>query len=312
MKTETETKKPEGTAPRVSIVITAYNVEEHIGQCVESALAQSPDDKEVVIVLDAPTDGTAAAVRAFAGRQGVRIVENAENLGAGLSRRMGVAAARGERILLLDGDDWLEPGFVGQLLECAERTGADIVSGGVTIREPSGYYEVQCCGECVTEGYEKVAKYWGLKTVFMNNRLIRRSLFERVPYCGRRYIEDTPTIIPMLWWANKVAYTDAPGYNYRVNPKSLTHTADRAKEFVYKGLCWCDLVEFFNEHDPGLYGRLDIRQYAGTMLRQLNGRGFTAEEMRPYEKEWAELWTRFWHLVGVTGIDFKRHNVKKQ
>lgn len=312
MKTETETKKPEGNAPRVSIVITAYNVEEHIGQCVESALAQSPEDKEVVIVLDAPTDGTAAAVRAFAGRQGVRIVENAENLGAGLSRRRGVAAACGERILLLDGDDWLDPGFTGQLLECAERTGADIVSGGVTIREPSGYYEVQCAGECVTEGYEKVAKYWGLKTVFMNNRLIRRSLFEKVPYCGRRYIEDTPTIIPMLWWANRVAYTDAPGYNYRVNPKSLTHTADRAKEFVFKGLCWCDLVEFFNEHDPGLYGRLDIRQYAGTMMRQLNACGFTAEEMRPYEKEWAELWTRFWNLVGVTGIDFKRHNVKKQ
>lgn len=309
MKTETkEAKKPEGHAPGVSVVITAYNVADYIEQCVASALGQTLAEPEAIVVLDKPTDGTDAKVKAMAELYGgrLRVVENSENLGAGLSRRRGVEAARGEYVLLLDGDDWIERGFVKSLLDCARKTGADIVSGGVTVREPSGYYEVQCCGDCVTEGYDKIVKYWGLKTVFMNNRLIRRSLFDKVPYCGRRYIEDTPTIIPMLWYANRVAYVDNPGYNYRVNPKSLTHSADRAKEFVYKGLCWCDLVEFFNAHDPGLYGRLDIRQYAGEMLRQLNGRGFTAAELQPYAGEWAELWMRFFNLIGITGIDYKR------
>ena len=289
----------------VSIVITAYNVGEYIEQSVKSALSQSLKDVEVVVVLDKPTDNTADVVRTIKDKR-LKIVENKKNIGAGLSRRTGIAHAKGDYILLLDGDDWLEPSFVESLYKRAKEENADIVSGGVTIREESGYYEVQCVGDRVCEGYEKITKYWGLKTVFMNNRLIRRELFGKVPYCHRRYIEDTPTIIPMLWYANKVVYVDEIGYNYRVNPKSLTHTADWFKEWVFKGLCYCDLVEFFNAHDPELYKHLDIRQYACNIFAQLRQSVLTVETVSQYPNEFCELMMRLSNLVSVESVKYKQ------
>ena len=294
----------------VSIIITAYNVADYIKQSINSALNQTFNDKEIIVVLDKPTDGTDKIVKEFnkslkkSGNE-IKIVENKENVGAGLARRIGIANATGEYILLLDGDDWLEPQFIENLYNKAVETDADIVSGGVSIREPSGYYEIQCYGDCVTEGYDKIVKYWGQKTVFMNNRLIRKTLCDKVPYSHRRYIEDTPTIIPMLWYANKVVYVDEVGYNYRVNADSLTHTSDFVKEFVYKGLCYCDLVEFFNANDPGLYQHLDIRDYAKTIITQMNTHKFTAQELQPYASEYAEFMYRFWDLVEVNGIAYK-------
>lgn len=288
----------------VSIVITAYNVGEFIEQSIKSALNQTLKDIEVIVVLDKPTDNTEAVVKSIKDSR-LKIIKNKENVGAGLSRRSGIAQAKGDYISLLDGDDWLEPNFIEHLYTRAKEENADIVSGGVTIREDSGYYEVQCVGDRICEGYEKVTRYWGLKTVFMNNRLIARHLFDKVPYSHRRYIEDTPTIIPMLWYANKVVYVDEIGYNYRVNPKSLTHTSSWFKDWLFKALCYCDLVEFFNAHDPKLYEHLDIRQYIVTMCDQLNNTKLTTQQVNEFPNEYLELMFRLFNLIRIKGIDYK-------
>lgn len=290
----------------VSIIVTAYNVEEYIEKAIRSAMEQTYRDLEIVVVSDVPTDNTLEIIRTLEREDDrIRVIENDQNVGAGLSRRRGIAESRGEYILLLDGDDWLNPDFIEKLYNSAIETDADITSGGVTIRHPDGYYEVQCCGNAVTEGYDKVVKFWGLKTVFMNNRLIKRHMFDKVIYSHRRYIEDTPVIIPMLWYANKVVYVDCWGYNYRMNDKSLTHTSNPFKEFLFKGLCWCDLIEFFNEKDPDLYQHLDIRDYVRTIINQYNTIPFTPEMINEYLVEWAEFNMRFHRLVTINGIDYK-------
>lgn len=293
----------------VSVVITAYNVAEYIEQAIKSVLNQELRDLEVVVVLDKPTDNTKEVVEKVAKEtkdKRITIVENETNVGAGLSRRNGVEHTKGDYIMLLDGDDWIEPTFLKNLYDKAIEADADIVSGGVTIREmATPYYEIQSCGDCVTEGYDKIVKFWGLKTVFMNNRIYKRYLFDKVPYSHRRYIEDTPTIIPMLWFANKVVYVDEVGYNYRLNPKSLTHTSSWFKEFVFKGLCWCDLVEFFNAHDPEVYKHLDIRNYVKTIINQINTHIFTASEVNEYPSEYAEFMMRLSNLISINQINYK-------
>ena len=288
----------------ISVIITAYNVEKYVKQAIESVLSQSFENLECIVVLDCPTDKTEEVVTSINDKR-ISLVKNNTNVGAGLSRRIGVQHSKGEHILFLDGDDWLEPDFLGRLHAKAVETDADIVSGGVTIRYVDGSYEIQCCGDYVSEGYDKVVKFWGQKTVFMNNRLIKRSMFDKVLYSHRRYIEDTPTIIPMLWYANKVVYIDEVGYNYRMNPESLTHTSDFFKEFVFKGLCYCDLIEFFNKKDPKMYKYLDIRTFANIIFQQMQNHHFTTEEINRYPAEWAELMMRLSNLICITQIKFK-------
>lgn len=291
----------------ISIVITAYNVEAYIAQAMRSALEQTHEDLEVIVVLDKPTDGTEALVRGIATTDArVRVIENETNVGAGLSRRRGIKEAKGEYILLLDGDDFLRPTFIADLYAKAEETGADIVSGGIEILHEDGVRDITLYGDRITEGYDKVTKFWGERIVFMNNKLIRRELHDKVPYCHRRYIEDTPVIIPQLWHANKVAYVDNAGYVYRMQPNSLTHTTNAIKDAIFKGLCWCDLMEFFNANDPEFLKHFPLKNFVAQTLEQLNTIELTAQNLNPYGNEWAELMMRIFNIVDITGVNFKK------
>lgn len=291
----------------ISIVITAYNVEAYIAQAMRSAIEQTHEDLEVIVVLDKPTDGTEALVRGIATTdERVRVIENAENVGAGLSRRAGIQAAKGDYILLLDGDDFLRPTFIADLYAKAQETGADIVSGGIEILHEDGVRDITLYGDRITEGFDKVTKFWGERIVFMNNKLIRRELHDKVPYCHRRYIEDTPVIIPQLWHANKVAYVDNAGYVYRMQPNSLTHTTTPVKDAIFKGLCWCDLMDFFNANDPEFLQHFPLKNFVAQTLEQLNSIELTAQNLNPYGNEWAELMMRIFNIVDITGVNFKK------
>ena len=271
----------------VSIVITAYNVESYIAKAIESALTQTHKDLEVVVVCDKPTDNTIDVVKTFNDNR-LKVIENAENVGAGLSRRIGIENSVGEYVLLLDGDDWINNDFIESLYNQAVKTNADIVSGGIIIHRDNGAYDATSYGNCVTEGYDKVLKFWGERIVFMNNKLIRRKLHEQIPYCHRRYIEDTPVIIPQLWLANKVVYVDNIGYHYLMREDSLTHTSNAFKNALYRTLCWFDLIDFFNKFDQGMYQHVNFKNSLNKELKILQSIDITDDLIKPYLRDWLD------------------------
>jgi len=96
-------------SPQVSVVIPAYNAEAVIARAIDSVLAQDYAPLEVIVVNDGSTDRTADIVRRYADR-GVRLIELAENCGAGGCRNEGIAAAAGPFVAFLDADDEWLPG----------------------------------------------------------------------------------------------------------------------------------------------------------------------------------------------------------
>lgn len=283
----------------VTIVITAYNVEDWIAKAIESACRQTFDNLEIIVVEDCSTDSTREFLSTIDDSK-VKIVYNVENLGAGASRRKGIEAANGEYILLLDGDDWIEENFIEELYDKAVQEDADIVSGGITIIHKDGSKESTSYGNCITEGDEKFTRFRGEKIVFMNNKLIRRRLHEKVPYCVRRFIEDTPVIIPMMHLANKVAYIDNTGYNYRMHEKSLTHSASDFKYALFRALCAEDIIRFFEKHDKGILERLPFAEAYSKCIYDIKECNPTAEMIAPYKEEWIEFTTK---LIGRIGGD---------
>ena len=284
---------------RCAIVITAYNVERYIEQSVASALNQT-EKCEVIVVEDKSTDGTLDILRRI---KGITLLENSENVGAGLSRRRGIDYANADYVMTLDGDDYIDLDFVKRLLATADATGADIVSGGVKILKEDGSWDATSYGNCVTEGRDKVAKFWGERIVFMNNKIIRKEICNKVPYSDRRYIEDTPTISPMMFFANKVAYADTIGYVYRMRKDSLTHTTNILKDVVFKGLCWIDLYEFFNTHDQGMFEAVNVKGFIVNIIGTLNKIHVTPEMVAPFEKEWHEFTMRLLNVIEITNIN---------
>ena len=97
------------SAPRITVVVPVYNAERYLGQTLDSVLAQTYSDYEIVIVNDGSTDGSLEVARRYAARWPERIkVIDQPNGGVSVARNTAIEAARGELIAMLDADDqWL-------------------------------------------------------------------------------------------------------------------------------------------------------------------------------------------------------------
>lgn len=106
--------------PLVSILTPAYKAEPYIGQVIESVLAQTMPDWELIIVEDCSPDNTAQVVERYLDDPRIKLIRNEQNLGECGSRNRALEAAQGEWITLLDADDWYEPQRLERLTRFAE------------------------------------------------------------------------------------------------------------------------------------------------------------------------------------------------
>ena len=107
--------------PRVSVVVPTYERADLVGRAVDSALAQTVEDIEVIVVDDGSTDGTREAVAAESDPR-VRYLEHESNRGVSAARNTGIEAASGEYVAFLDSDDeWLPRKLERQLAALDDR-----------------------------------------------------------------------------------------------------------------------------------------------------------------------------------------------
>lgn len=100
----------------ISIVIPAYNAAATVGRCLDSLLAQTYRDFELIVVDDGSTDGTAQIISTYAERDSrIRLIRQ-ENAGVSAARNVGLYAARGDLIAFTDSDDAVSPEFLEALL----------------------------------------------------------------------------------------------------------------------------------------------------------------------------------------------------
>lgn len=112
--------------PRISIVIPMFNVERYIRTCIESILAQSFKNFELIIIDDCSTDRSAEIVRSFKDPR-IRFFQLAQNSGAGKSINDGIKTSRGEFVYVMDSDDAIMPETLQTLLDAAEKFDADVI-----------------------------------------------------------------------------------------------------------------------------------------------------------------------------------------
>lgn len=113
--------------PKVSVVVPIYRVEKYLRQCVDSILAQTLTDIEIILVDDGSPDACPAMVDEYAARDSRVVAIHQPNGGYGKAVNTGIAAARAPYIGIIESDDWIEPTMYEKLLCRAEETGADVV-----------------------------------------------------------------------------------------------------------------------------------------------------------------------------------------
>ena len=128
---------------KISVIIPAYNIENYIGKCLESVLAQDIDmeQMEIIVVDDGSSDNTGSVIDDYASRYANIKPIHKKNGGVSAARNDGIKVATGDYIFFFDGDDFQEKETCRELVEIIEREAADAVIYGSHRFEDGKVYE---------------------------------------------------------------------------------------------------------------------------------------------------------------------------
>lgn len=112
----------------ISIILPIYNMQNYIAECLESIVAQTYKDIEIICVNDFSMDNSMTIVKEYAEKDSrIKIVNNGKNRGLGGARNAGLDIAKGEYVMFCDTDDMLMPTMVEKLYNSLVENDADMV-----------------------------------------------------------------------------------------------------------------------------------------------------------------------------------------
>ncbi len=200
----------------LSVVVPAYNLENYIGECLDSIFSQSIERMEVLVVNDASRDKTADILKEYAaGHEELRVITFEKNKGVSAARNAALDAARGEYIHFCDGDDLVPKGAYKELLQVAAEEDADIVTGNYSRRYSAENNAIRPFSNYQAEtGIERCFES-GNTTLW--NKLFRRSFIEALHLRfdeTMHFHEDYLFYSLVLRAEPKAAFTDKNVYIY--------------------------------------------------------------------------------------------------
>lgn len=231
--------------PAISIVIPVYNTKEYLVRCVQSLQQQTVQNIEICLIDDGSTDGSGAICDALAAED-IRIrVLHKKNEGQGIARNKGIETASGEFIAFLDSDDYWDRDGCRRILQCLQRTGADVCSFGYCKENERGTVQaVPTVLEAVYDG-DQVQKAFALhffgddpeeenlRGVSACMSCFRRSIVmeHSVRFASEREVlsEDTVFCLEFCRSCRRAAVISDTIYHYVMRNSSHTHSADESR-----------------------------------------------------------------------------------
>lgn len=215
----------------VDVVVTAFNQGELVTAAVNSVLAQSRAPREVIVVDDGTSDpASLTALQALSQREGVRVIRRA-NGGVSAARNTGLAAASADLVVVLDGDDELDPTFIA-------RTAAEIEADADVVAA-SGWLRLHGA----TDALARPAGGTAVDFLHRNNApatvLVRREAWERAGGYNesmRSGFEDWDFFLSLLTPGGRIAIVPEELVRYRTAPASSNIRSMTTRAELYASL----------------------------------------------------------------------------
>lgn len=223
------------TAKKISVIVPVYNIEPYVSSCLDSLLAQTYPDFEVIAVDDGSTDDSGKIVEEYAKKDSRIRVIHEENGGLAHARNTGLAMARGELVACVDGDDTVAPDFLARLEQPFENEEYDVSVCDLEYHFEDGHTEASS-GGCFSHTN---ARLWPELVLINNsacNKLYRKSLFDHLKFPDGKLYEDLATIPAIIYEADHVVKVNAPLYYYRQRSGSIRHTLNDGIFDIYDAI----------------------------------------------------------------------------
>lgn len=258
-----QSEKPEA---KISIVLPVYNTEKYLAETLDTILAQSFRDYELICVDDGSTDSSLEILNDYASRDSRIRVIHQDNFGAGVARNTGIAQASAPYLMILDSDDIYLPKMFTQLYEKAEDTGADIVvcssleyDGETYESSPADYaLKIDLLPQSETFTVTEISDC--LFEAFMGwpwDRIYRTSLIKDngLQFPAISNSEDGVFVYSALVKADTIAIVDEPLIKHRSSRKgSVSNSRINNPECFYDAIT---LLKDYLKADTELYPKLE-------------------------------------------------------
>ncbi|MDY4931576.1 MAG: glycosyltransferase [Alistipes shahii] len=228
---------------KISIIIPIYNVEKYLCRCIDSVLAQTLKDIEIIMVDDGSPDNCPILCDEYAKKDRRIKVLHKKNAGLGYARNSGLEVATGEYIIFIDSDDYVSQNMFDRLYSVATRDQADAVFCGLQrsfneknfLQKRDVTEETKMCGEQVKKlaldfvasaPHDNIERHYEMSVW---HSIYRRELLEKnnIRFLSEREIvsEDLPFQVDFFLAADRVTFIPDILYTYCVNNSmSLTNT----------------------------------------------------------------------------------------
>lgn len=215
--------------PLVSVIITSYNREKYIRQCVESALSQDYENLEVIVVDDASTDKSPEILGSFGDK--IRYIRQEKNRGIGPTLNRGFRTAKGDLLIYLDSDDFYLP---GKIALSAQKLIADNSISLVY----SDYIVIDALGNPIKEfklvklsSQTKEETVWSFLVacpIFGGGVMVRKQCFEKIGYFNENIVccHDYEMWLRLLKAGYRFGRVPKTLFAYRQHPGNFSHNRE--------------------------------------------------------------------------------------
>lgn len=239
---------------KVSVIIPIYNMERYLKECLDSVLAQTLKEIEIICIDDGSTDYSHEILLAYRERYANIFLVRQENQGAGPAKNRGMACAKGKYICFMDPDDYYAQDQALELLyKNAEENGVSVCGGdfitfyenGNTKRPKRWFSDNQIVSFKDYGNYDYFTSYIIRRSFIMDNHILFPAY--------RRY-EDPPFLLQVMAYAESFYAVNEPVYAYRVGHKEEHFTLETILD-ILNGIYDCfkiaeqnNLVKVYEEH----------------------------------------------------------------
>ena len=210
---------------KISVVVPIYNVDAFLDCCIQSIVAQSYKNLEIILVDDGSPDNCPAMCDAWAERDSRIKVIHKKNGGLSDARNAGMAVASGTYLSFVDSDDWIAPEMYQSLVFLLEKDHSDIAACGVEMVWDGEEKRAMLTptGDCILEKEE------AMRSIIQETRLkqpvwyklYRRTVVENILFPVGKYHEDVFWSYQVIGNARRVSVIDRPLYFYRQRTGSI-------------------------------------------------------------------------------------------
>lgn len=217
----------------ISVIVPVYNVEKYLPRCLDSLLAQTYGNLEIILINDGSSDGSLAVCNAYAAKdKRIKVIDFEKNRGVCTARNTALESAKGAYIGFVDADDYCTKDKYQHLYETLKKSGAQLAACGFYVDCDGNVAEAPKTAEGVFSAQQFLRQNFG--RLYCWNKLFDANILKSVRFKEDIAVaEDVVFCVDALRGKSRAVVTNSPKCYYNKNSQSATRGGFKPARLTY-------------------------------------------------------------------------------